>query len=1206
MDMTLIPSPISRRLTLGLASVLLLALPAAAQQATSAPSPAPIRCEADSCRNDDGLLLRIGDDEAPAVTPDVAARGGQFMAELPNGGVVWATEDPTMVPPSLSVQAAATVPFENGQVIRPLRFHSYNNYASFIQKLEVTLYRGTDTDLVTPLARIELPADYVGDAEWNGELPPQIKLRTGDDLIYVARAYGAGGAFDETRLQRIQLVTPADFDRGLQLTRENVQKTLGQALDGDSAQNLQLSNSIYGQSMLRLQNIPIHGSRVRLYGRNLEPNSRVRINGQDFPVDLEQKFAAEFLEPVGEHRYDVSVESRDAPSAQRQLDVDVTGRYLFLVAIADVTVSKNSASGNLQPLAADDRDDDSFLSEGRLAFYLKGKLRGKYLVTAQADTQDRELKYLFRDFTQADAQDVFRRLDPDLYYPVYGDDSTTYRDVDTQGRLYLRVDWDQSQAVWGNYATGITGTEYGQYVRSLYGGALNWRSLEATPLGEARSQVKVFGSEAQSAPGHSEFLGTGGSLYYLRHTDVLPGSEQVVLEVRDRTTGRTETRATLQEGVDYEIDNLQGRLILTRPLAQLTRENVRSITRDMPLDGYDQLLLVDYEYVPLGFSSDDVTYGARGRQWIGDHVAIGGTWIDENRSGENYSLKGADLTLQAGRGTYLKMEQTRTEATAAPVFYSDNGGLSFIRRNPYEGRRSGTASAVEARANLRELGWTTQDWSLGAWWRDVDAGFSVARQDTGLPIQEYGAEFLGYLNDDFSLYGRHTRTEQGELALEQSQLTAEWRLGNDGQLTGELRRVREEQALQSVDALLAAIGYRQRFGSSWELYGTGQVTLDDDGGAYEKNDLLTLGARYLFGDRSSVGAEVSGGSRGHGAKVDGEYRMAPDHSLYGSYSFSSDRTGTDPLFDTGLQSGWTLGQRWRLSNQVNVYNESQYLKDRRQDSAGIVHTFGMDFYPAQGWNLGFTIMDGELDSTLGRVDRRAYSVSGGRTDAVAQWNSKLEYRRDSGAEQREQWVTTNRLLYKLSEDWRFALRANYADTEDRIDRLADAKLVETNMGFAWRPHDNTRWAGFGKFTYLYDVASLGQEGGNLYDQRSQILSLEGIRQLGARWEVAGKLASRWGDYRTGRGEGAWLDSRADFAALQLRYRLFGEWEGLAEHRWLKVRDGGVRKGWLVGVDRRVGENFKIGVGYNFTEFSDDMTELKYDQKGFFLNMAGYY
>jgi len=1202
----------TRRLACSVVATLALLLPARAPaQATPLPETPPpdtVQCTAAGCQQGATLLLRITDDTAAgAGAAPAGAEPTAFMADLPDGAVVWATEDPGRGTPSLSVQAAATAPFEGGRILRPVRFHSYTNYAAFIERLEVTLYRGSDIDQVTPLARIALPTDYVGDVEWDGELPAEVKLRTGDELLYVARAYGAGGTFDETRVQRIQLITPADFERGLQQVRDTVQKTLGQAVDdGERAQDLQLGNALYGQSMLRLQNIPIHGSRVRVYGRNLQPDSRVRINGQDFPVDLERTFAAEFLEPVGEHRYDVQVLAVDTAVAQQPLNVAVTGRYLFVVAIADVTVSRNQATGNLQPLAADDRAQDDFLSEGRLAFYLKGKLRGRYLLTAQADTQDRELEDLFRGLTRTDAQDVFRRLDPDLYYPVYGDDSSTWRDVDTQGRLYLRVDWDQSQALWGNYATGITGTEYGQYVRALYGGALNWRSLQATPLGEARSQLKLFGAEAQSAPGHSEFLGTGGSLYYLRHTDLLPGSEQVVLEVRDRTTGRTETRATLQQGVDYEIDDLQGRLILTRPLAQLTRENVRSLTRDTPLDGYEQLLLVDYEYVPAGFSRDDGSYGARGRQWVGDHVAVGGTWVEENRSGDTYRLKGADVTLQAGRGTYLKMEQTRTEATAAPVFYSDNGGLSFIRRNPYAGPRSGTASAVDARANLRELGWTTRDWSVGAWWRDVDAGFSVARQDRGEPLREYGAEFLGYLTDDLSLYGRHSRIEQGGLALEQSQLTAEWRLGTDGQLSGELRRVSETQPQQDVAALLAALGYRQRLGASWELYGTGQLTVDDDGGAYEKNDLVTLGARYLFGDRSSVGGEVSSGSRGHGARVDAEYRMAPDHSLYGSYSHSTDRGGSDPLFDTGLRSGWTVGQRWRLSNQANVYNESQYLKERQQDGAGLVHTFGLDLYPAQGWNLGFTVMDGELASTAGRIDRRAYSVSGGRTDAVAQWSSKLEYRHDRGAEQREQWVTTHRLLYRLSEDWRFALRANYADTRDRITPAADARLVEANAGVAWRPQDSTRWAGFGKVTYLYDVASLGQEGGNRYDQRSQVLSLEGIRQLGARWEMAAKLAARWGEYRTGRGTGPWLDSRADFAALQLRYRLLQTWEGLAEHRWLKVRDGGVRKGWLVGVDRRLGENFKVGVGYNFTTFSDTLTELEYDQKGVFLNLAGYY
>ena len=147
---------------------------------------------------------------------------------------------------------------------------------------------------------------------------------------------------------------------------------------------------------------------------------------------------------------------------------------------------------------------------------------------------------------------------------------------------------------------------------------------------------------------------------------------------------------------------------------------------------------------------------------------------------------------------------------------------------------------------------------------------------------------------------------------------------------------------------------------------------------------------------------------------------------------------------------------------------------------------------------------------------------------------------------------------------------------------------------------------FGKYTYLYDVASLGQVGGNTYDQRSQVLSLEGIPRSTTNWEVAGKLASRRGDYRVGRGAGQWLDSRADFAAVQARYHLISQWEGLAEYRWLKVRDGGLRKGGLIGLDRQLGENFRVGVGYNFTNFSDDLTDLKYDNKGWFLTLSGYF
>lgn len=1195
----------------------------------------PTQCEGDECRSDEGLLFRVrtrgedkpvvqGDDAAALqanrrvdvvrenVTPGAAKIAGKFQIDLPNGGVIWATEDPTLGPPVLNVQTGSTAPFENGRITKPVRFHGYTNYASFIDKLQVTVYRGSDTDLVTPLATIDLPVENVAEQEWDGALPAGLNLLAGDELIYIARAYGKSGVFDEIQPQRIQLLKPEEYERGVQIQRDQVQKSLGQPISDRNAQDLAITSSIYGTNAIRLQNIPVYGSRVRVYGRDIPRDSQITINDQTFPIDLERKFAAEFLEPVGPHTYQVKIKSQGGAELTKSLDVNVTGKYSFLVALADVTLSKNSVSGNIEPLAAGDRGryDDSFISEGRLAFYLKGKVQGKYLITAQADTRENEIKRLFNGFFDADAQDIFRRLDPNLYYPVYGDDSNTYRDVDTQGKLYLRVDWDQNQAVWGNFNTGLTGTEYAQYNRSLYGAALAWRSRSTTVLGDPRSELRVFGSEAQSALGHTEFLGTGNSLYMLRHTDILPGSEKITVEIRDVSTGRVESRVDLKRGADYEINNMQGRILLTRPLSQITRENVRTLTRDTPLDGYTQRLLVDYEYVPAGFQTDDVSAGFRGKQWIGDHFAVGGTYVDENRSGDDYTLKGVDLTLQAGRGTYLKVEKTRSESTAAPLWYSTNGGIDFTRVNPITGARKGDADKVEARANFKELGWTQLDWSAGAWWRDVDPGFSISRYDQGQAVREYGAEFLGYFTETLSLFGRHTRRERGDEALEQSQLTMDWRITNDDQLGAELRRIREERGAGAttpdLEAMLFAMRYTHRFGSSLEVYVAGQYTVDDDSGRYERNDLGTIGARYLFGDRSSVGAEYSSGSRGNAGKVDAEYRLSPDHTIYGGYTFSTDSTERDPLFDNVLQTGWTIGQRWRLNNQTNLYNESQFLKDPRDSSEGIAHTFGMDFYPAEGWNLGFSVMDGDLDAATGHIDRRAYSLSGGRTDQRADWSSKIEYRKDSGAERREAWTTTNRLFYKINEDWRIAARFLYSDIKDQIDASRGAKTVEGNLGFAYRPHDNSRWAAFGKYIYLYDLATIGQEGGNQYDQRSQVLSFEGIYRLDDKWELAGKAASRWGDYRMGRGSGLWLDSRADLVAGQVRYHLIAKWDAMAEYRWLSVKDGGDRRGWLVGVDRQLSQNFKVGIGYNFTDFSDDLTDLEYDNKGWFLNLAGYY
>ena len=47
-----------------------------------------------------------------------------------------------------------------------------------------------------------------------------------------------------------------------------------------------------------------------------------------------------------------------------------------------------------------------------------------------------------------------------------------------------------------------------------------------------------------------------------------------------------------------------------------------------------------------------------------------------------------------------------------------------------------------------------------------------------------------------------------------------------------------------------------------------------------------------------------------------------------------------------------------------------------------------------------------------------------------------------------------------------------------------------------------------------------------------------------------------------------------------------------------------RGGALAAIYRYVGEHMKVGVGYNFTNFSDDLTDLSYDNQGAFVNVLG--
>jgi hypothetical protein len=233
------------------------------------------------------------------------------------------------------------------------------------------------------------------------------------------------------------------------------------------------------------------------------------------------------------------------------------------------------------------------------------------------------------------------------------------------------------------------------------------------------------------------------------------------------------------------------------------------------------------------------------------------------------------------------------------------------------------------------------------------------------------------------------------------------------------------------------------------------------------------------------------------------------------------------------------------------------------------------------------------------------SVSGGFNGDRLRWLSKIELREDDGAEVREQWVSTNRVDYKLSEDLRFLGGLNYSDTSDSVDDNQNARFVESSVGFGYRPTTNDRLNLLGKYTYLYDLASAGQQAAIGVDQKSNILSIEGIYDLSKRVSLGGKLAQRKGELREGRGFGNWFESTASLAAMRARYHLPRKWDALLEYRWLSVDEAETdRHGLLLGIDRQIRDGIRLGIGYNFTDFSDDLTYLDYDKSGWFLNIVG--
>jgi hypothetical protein len=124
-------------------------------------------------------------------------------------------------------------------------------------------------------------------------------------------------------------------------------------------------------------------------------------------------------------------------------------------------------------------------------------------------------------------------------------------------------------------------------------------------------------------------------------------------------------------------------------------------------------------------------------------------------------------------------------------------------------------------------------------------------------------------------------------------------------------------------------------------------------------------------------------------------------------------------------------------------------------------------------------------------------------------------------------------------------------------------------------------------------------------QKSQVAAVDLTYDLTQRWSVGGKYAHRIGEMSLSRDDPAFFDNPANLFVLRADFRFLESWEGMIEGRTLQMPDlRDSRRGGVFVISRYLNKHVKLGVGYNFTDFSDDLTDLSFDHHGVFLNMTG--
>lgn len=334
------------------------------------------------------------------------------------------------------------------------------------------------------------------------------------------------------------------------------------------------------------------------------------------PTMTSGKLRAEFTFADGEQRRRQELEAWIAPGDQPWTIVGLAEGSVGARSVADAMGRSGRFSSDLGDHA-------------RVAFYAKGPLTRGLLLTAAYDSA-----------RQRDEQILMGAIDPRAYYTVFADMSDRRHDAATRDSVYLRLEGKGFYALYGDFESGFDQTLLSRYQRAATG--------FKAEFSRGGFQASTFAARIGTAFRRDEIQGGGISgPYRLSSRALIPGSETVTIEVRDRFRSEVIVSSrTLVRFVDYDIDLLSGTITFKEPI----------LSRDAELNP---------QFIVVGYEVDET---ARGGQLNGGirasltsakgKLRIGGTAISETGGNDaaRRNLTAFDVKARLGVDTEARAE----------------------------------------------------------------------------------------------------------------------------------------------------------------------------------------------------------------------------------------------------------------------------------------------------------------------------------------------------------------------------------------------------------------------------------------------------------------------------------------------------------------------------------------------------------------------